>query len=117
MNWRAVIIGAAVLALASGCGGSSSGSNVVPPDVAGAIGCTSTYKDDTTEELFVEAVGTCAFSREGIPIRILTFANNEARDNFEEVASGFGGRYFKGDNFLVEVPSPDIAEQVKNELE
>lgn len=49
-------------------------------------------------------------------MRLLTFANNDARDNFEEIARQFGARYVKGDGFLVEVPSSTIEDEVENEL-
>jgi hypothetical protein len=111
---RTPILAAIVLSLTPGCGGGSGDSTVVPRDVAEEIGCSSSYKDDTTEEFFVEAVGKCTFENE--EIRLLTFANNEARDNFEEIARGFGGRYVKGDGFLVEVGSADAADHVEAEL-
>lgn len=75
--------------LASGCGGGSGYSTVVPQDVAEQVGCSSSYRDDTTEELFVEAVGTCTF--DGKKIRLLTFTTNEARDHFERSRAGSVG--------------------------
>jgi len=111
---RMLIVGGMVGLLASACGGGGGDATVVPSDVAEEIGCSSSYVDDTTNEIFVESVGECTFN--GDEIRLLTFANNEARDNFEEVASGFGGRYVKGDGFLVEVHSAEAADQVETEL-
>ena len=33
---------------------------------------------------------------------VLTFAHNQARDDFVEIAEGFGGVYETGDNYVVE---------------
>ena len=45
----------------------------MPRDVADDVGCSSSYVSDTTNEIFVEAVGKCTFN--GEELRLLTFAS------------------------------------------
>lgn len=75
------------LLLVAACGSSEP---PTPQAMADKLGCTG-YAPATTEEVFVQDVGTCTF--EGKRVRLLTFIDNEARDGFVRIASSFGGKY------------------------
>jgi hypothetical protein len=77
--------------------------DVTPAQVADQLGCGATYQADTTDEIYVQAVGTCDYETYGTT-RILTFANDAARDSFVTTAEGFGGQYIKGHNYAIEYP-------------
>jgi hypothetical protein len=67
-----------------GCGGSGA---AAPTD-----GCTET----PTEELFVQKMYDC-----GSDVRVYTFADNSARDNYKQAATGFGAVVLgEGDRWL-----------------
>jgi hypothetical protein len=106
-----------LLLVLSACGGGSSAapkahaspkspafvSAVTPAQVADELGCGDTYQDDTTDEFFVQAVGTCDYETYGTT-RILTFADDRARDSFVTTAEGFGGQYIKEHDYAIEYP-------------
>lgn len=94
------------------CGG---GGTVEDPEVlAEQIGCADSYRAVSTNELLVESAGACTVK--GHKVRLLTFASPEARDNFKDVASQFGGRYVAGDTYLVEANSPEAERAVEAAL-
>jgi hypothetical protein len=89
----------ALAALAFGttaCGGGDEGESIT--DIAEEVGCESP-NPASTEELYVQEAVDCADGG-----RVLTFASNEARDSFVEIAEGFGGSYETGDRYAVEAP-------------
>jgi hypothetical protein len=94
---------AAVLAAATviaGCRGFGDGP-AKPPDiatVAAKVGCAGPTPEPT-EEIFVREVVRCADGR-----RVITFGDNNARDNFRKAAQDFGGVYEEGNGYLVEEP-------------
>ncbi len=100
---------AAMLIALTGC---STGAQAVntPADLQASVCDQGTYRDSDREEWFVEKAGKCQV--DGQEVRLLTFANNEARDNFREVAEGFGGRYVEGERWLIEVPDQDVERTV-----
>jgi hypothetical protein len=100
-------------ALLTACGGGGAAIDS-PKALADELGCADSFHATTTEELGVEAVGECEFS--GQTVRLLLFANNDARDTFADVAAGFGGRYVKGDGYLVEVKGAAAEAAVKDKL-
>ena len=90
---------AGVALLLAGCGGGDGGTEVQDiEEIAESVGCESPTPA-LTEELYVQDAVECADGS-----RVLTFANNQARDDFVEVAEGFGGVYETGDNYAVEAP-------------
>lgn len=101
-----------LLVLLAACSGGSSPDT--PKAVADELGCSDSFHATTTDELGVDAVGECDFS--GETVRLLTFATNDARDGFVQIASGFGGRYVTGDKFAVEVQSAKAETAVKDKL-
>ena len=91
-------IATAALLLAA-CGGNGGGTEVQDiNEIAESVGCESPTPAPT-EELYVQDAVECADGS-----RVLTFADNQARDDFVEVAEGFGGVYETGDNYAVESP-------------
>lgn len=104
--------GIAALLLLAAC--SSGGSVDSPKALAEKIGCADSYSSGTTEEVGVEAVGQCRV--DGKKVRLLTFANNDARDGFVQVAQGFGSRYVTGDKFAVECNDAATEAAVKKSL-
>lgn len=103
----------ALLALSACSGGDSAPDS--PKALADTLGCSSTYAADSTEEIGVEAVGTCEV--DGYDVRLLTFANDEARDNFVQVAEGFGGRYVTGPGYAVEAEGAAAEKAVREAVE
>jgi hypothetical protein len=93
---------AAVLAatpVIAGCRGGAEPAK--PPDiatVAAKVGCASPTPEPT-EEIFVHEAVRCADGR-----RVITFGDNDARDNFRKAAQDFGGVYEEGNGYLVEEP-------------
>ena len=108
MRRPAAILTALLLAACggSGGGGSSSARPPKPADVAGKIGCSG-YADDTTQEIYVQAVGKCSIGSDD-SVRVLTFNDNTGRDAFVKIAKGFGGNYAVGDRFAIEGSSSSI---------
>lgn len=104
---------ALALLLLAGCSGDGD-KPATPKELAGEIGCASTYSATSTDELGVEAVGTCTVS--GSEVRLLTFASDEARDTFVEVAKSFGGRYVTGPGYAIEAQSADVETAVQAKL-
>jgi len=94
-RWIVAVLAAAVSLLAS-CGGSDEPANIT--DIAEQVGCENP-SPASTEELYVREAVDCADGS-----RVLTFASNEARDNFVEIAEEFGGVYETGDRYAVEAP-------------
>jgi hypothetical protein len=95
---RTTTIAAAALLLAA-CGGGGNDTEVQDINqVAEEVGCENPTPEPT-DELYVQDAVRCADGS-----RVLTFADNEARDQFVEVAEGFGGVYETGDNYAVEAP-------------
>jgi hypothetical protein len=89
----------ATVALLMAACGSNGGTEVQDiNEIAQSVGCESPTPAPT-EELYVQDAVECADGS-----RVLTFANNQARDDFVEVAEGFGGVYETGDNYAVEAP-------------
>lgn len=91
---------AATMVLAGCSGGDSGGGEDVGSgqDVADMIGCTG-WTDDS-EEMFVTEGGTCDL--DGEEVGAYYFADDEARDNYVDVASGFGGLYLVGDGWVID---------------
>lgn len=88
-----IFLGAVALALAlSGCGGDD---ERTPAEQAG---CKDPAPAET-EELYVQEAYDCADGG-----RLLTFADNEARDAFVDIAEHFGGQYETGDAWAYEKP-------------
>jgi hypothetical protein len=120
----ATLLAIAALLAISGCGGSSERAAGTPQEAESArtpaalakrLGCESTYVVDSTDEIAVEAVGICTF--EGQEIRLLTFANDEARDTFKEVAEQSGSRYVETKQALVEVEGEAVEKAVQARLD
>jgi hypothetical protein len=102
---------ASLFLVVAGCGGDdggAGGSNKVKSgdDLAELVGCTG-FTDDT-EEMFVTEGGSC--SLEGQDINIYYFGDQRARDEYLEIATGFGGLYLVGVNWLVEAKRATLAE-------
>jgi hypothetical protein len=116
------------VALVSGCSSGASETNTKsaaekpaavsvdsPKALAEKLGCADTFKMDETEELGVEQVGRCEV--DGQEVRLLTFANDSARDQFTEIAEQYGERsYVPGEKFLVEVDTAELETAVKSKL-
>jgi hypothetical protein len=117
MNRAATIAATICVAVVglTGCGGGGSSTpkptaapktfaiEVTPAQVADKLGCGSTFEADSTDEVYVQAVGTCDYQTYG-KTRILTFANDTARDSFVTVAEATGGQYIKGHDYAIEYP-------------
>ncbi|CAN5754863.1 hypothetical protein BH20ACT23_BH20ACT23_19930 [soil metagenome] len=110
-----VLIAAAILLLA-GCGGD--GSSVESLDDLGAmleeqdIDCSDLRAD--SDELFVREGGNC----EDGELAVYVFNDSENRDNYLDVASEFGGGpYVVGENWVVEMPDDDSAEELADGLD
>lgn len=87
----------ALVPLASGGGGGGRPPSIT--EVAKKIGCHSATIEDTNE-LYVAQAARCADGS-----RVLTFASNQARDNFRKIAEKVGGVYVaEGDGYLHEAP-------------
>jgi hypothetical protein len=99
-----VTVALATMAVLAGCSSSDSGdggdSVGSGQDVADMIGCTG-WADDS-EEMYVTEGGTCDL--EGEEVGAYYFADNEARDNYVDVASSFGGLYLVGDAWVIDGP-------------
>lgn len=100
----------------TGCG--SDGSSVESLDDLGAmleeqdVDCSDLRAD--SEELFVREGGDC----EDGELAVYVFNDSENRDNYLEAASGFGGGpYVVGENWVVEMPDTDSAEELAEELD
>src|SRR5687767_8988994 len=106
----AVFIAVALVA----CGdGSGSAVAQTPRALAEELRCIG-FVVAPTEELFVREAGRCAY--EGSNVRIITFADNEARDSFVEAASTLGGIYVVGDRWAVETVTSGTADAVADVL-
>lgn len=119
---RYVLAAFALTVSLAACGGSDSETapvepgSVSPQQVADRLGCVG-YGDQEAEELFAEKAGGCMVGDSvNENVRILTFANNESRDNFVTMAREFGNRYVVGDLFAVEVESPEAESVVTEKL-
>jgi hypothetical protein len=102
--------------LIGGCGGD--GSSVESLNDLGAmleeqdIDCSDLRAD--SEELFVREGGNC----EDGELAVYVFIDSENRDNYLEAASGFGGGpYVVGENWVVEMPDADSAEELADKLD
>ncbi len=104
----------ALLAL-SACSGGDLSTPDSPKALADTLGCSSTYAADTTEEIGVEDVGTCQV--DGHAVRLLTFANDDARDGFVEIAKGYGSRYVTGPGYAVEADGAAAEKAVRAAVE
>jgi hypothetical protein len=114
MRASGIVATVVLLAALPACSGGSSGGNATPKSLADTIGCTSTYIPDTTDEVGVKSVGDCVLNRE--QVRLLTFADDDARDDFVKVAKGLGIKYVTGPRFAVEVHSAAVESAVKGKL-
>jgi hypothetical protein len=96
-RWRIPALATAALLLAA-CGGNGGTEVQNIEQIAESVGCESPTPAPT-EELYVQNAVECADGS-----RVLTFAHNQARDDFVEIAEGFGGVYETGENYAVESP-------------
>ena len=108
-----LLAGIVVLA---GCGGD--GSSVESLDDLGAmleeqdIDCSDLRAD--SDEMLVREGGSC----EDGDVAVYLFNDSENRDNYLDIASGFGGGpYVVGKNWVVEMPDADTAEELADELD
>jgi hypothetical protein len=97
IRWGIPAVATAALLLAA-CGGNGGTEVQDIEQIAESVGCESPTPA-STEELYVQDAVECADGS-----RVLTFAHNQARDDFVEIAEGFGGMYETGDNYAVEAP-------------
>lgn len=108
----------AVLALSAlgACGGGSSDGGVVSvAEVAEKLGCTATVDPAEDRELFIADSGECEFI--GDTVTINRFSNNKSRDQWIDVASGFGiGRFVVIDRGVLFGEEQRTADRIKDEV-
>ena len=114
MRTTATVVMSAGILLLAGCGGG--GSSVESLDDLGAkleeqnIDC-SDLRDDSGEMLVREG-GNCG------DIAVYVFNDSDNRDNYLDIAFEFGGGpYVVGENWIVEMPDADSAEELAEELD
>jgi hypothetical protein len=112
--WAVAAAVVVLVALPVWIGGAGSDGGATPKSLADTIGCRASYIADTTDEVGVESVGECILG--GGQVRLLTFADDDARDNFVKVAKVSGNRYVIGPGFAVEVKSARTESAVKAKL-
>lgn len=103
-----------LLLVLAGCGGGSEGGGggeVTPSTLASKAGCESSFKTDTTTELYARELGKCTI--DGAEVSLYSFASNENRDNWLKVASGFGGLYLVLDKGVLTADSKGALETAK----
>lgn len=109
---RAAALAASTVLLVS-CGGDDGGGSDVSSgqDVADLVGCTGFEAD--SEEMFVTDGGSCTL--DGEDIEVYYFAEQDAQDNYLDIAGGFGGQYLTGDNYIVGAP-PAVLEELQADI-
>lgn len=112
---RAAAAALGLVALLTACGGESDSPSDSGPlaiaDLAAQAGCTS-HTVDPEPQLYVREQATCT----GGPAdakTIYTFAETQQRDDWLEIAKGFGGIYLVGDGWIVDTGTAEVAEATK----